>query len=181
MQLSEKDYLSKGKFRSVYIHPENPEICIKIGNEKFHTRALKRELKYVPKYQKRLNFLSGFHGAVETNLGKGYMFDIIRDYDGSISQTLESSLPSLNQEEVIQKLESMYSTLLAHRAPVGDFHARNILVRKTTPKEYELWIIDGFGNSDFIKICDFSKHLLQKKLIRKFNKLCKRLNLPKTF
>ncbi|MGJ8671435.1 YrbL family protein [Rubritalea sp.] len=181
MKLTKQDFLSEGKFRKVYTHPDNPNLCIKLGKPLFHKRALNRELYYLKKHQDALPFLSAYHGTVQTNLGLGYIFKIVRNSDNSISRILEKEVLTLDSNILTEKLFQMYHSLLKRGAAIGDFHARNILVRWISKTDYELWIIDGFGNSDFVRICDYSRFLLNKKLIRKFNSLCNSIDIPEMF
>lgn len=181
MNLTSDNFLSEGKFRKVYIHPDDPNLCVKLGKPLLHKRALKRELYYLKRHQDSLSFITPLRGTVDSNLGLGYIFDLVRNYDGSISDTLENEVATLDSSVLSEKLHEMYQELLLKRAAVGDFHARNILIRWVSKTNYELWIIDGFGNSDYLKFCDYSKYLLNKKLVRKFNKLCKRIDHTQTF
>jgi hypothetical protein len=61
---------------------------------------------------------------------------------------------------------------------VSDLHPGNLLLQKLSANDYQLVMIDGFGNSDFIKICDYSRFFLKKKLIRKFKRMLLQIGLP---
>jgi len=145
MNIAPQDYITEGSQRLLYAHPENKNLCVKIPKEHSNQRYVKREIFYTLKYQNKINCIPSYHGTVETNLGKGYVFDLITNYDGSVSETLQKS------------------------------------VHGATKSKYDLYIVDGLGNSDFIKICDVSKIFLKKKLIRKFTRLTHSLNLKITF
>ena len=180
MHIPDKYYLAEGKHRKVYIHPDNPDLCIKISKDqpRNRSRATKRELTYLNTYKERVTCFSFFHGVVESNLGQGYIFDLIRNEDGNISRQL-SELTGLAGLE--KKLTSLYQLFLNNGIIVGDLNAGSIVAREKKDGDYDLIIIDGTGNSDFIKICDYSKYFLRKKLIRKFNKLYRLLELPTSF
>ena len=89
--LAEELLIGKGRNKDVYIHPENPAQCIKINarDTKDHRAEMNyrksRELRNLPPSA----LMVSYFGAVETNLGTGYVFERIMDYDGINSKTLE--------------------------------------------------------------------------------------------
>ncbi len=179
LKITRENYLGEGEQKEVYIHPEKPELCVKFPkrDKKRKAKGLNREIRYTKQYQDELPFLARYVGFTETDRGRGYLFEVVRNDDGSISKTLSSVRSELDQGDLSDKVEEMYRSLLSARAVVSDLHASNILVQKHEGDSYDLMLIDGFGNSDFIKICDYSQHFLKKKLIRKFTQLCKELQI----
>lgn len=176
--LQEKHFIGKGRERTVYMHPQNKKYCIKIANEQYSRsqRVMLREIKYLIRHQDFLKHLSRYHHEVVTNFGRGFVFDLIRDYDGHISKTLEfyikqSNLRKINHLEV--KIDEIFQDLLERKAVVHDLKPHNILIQWSSNNNYKLIIVDGFGNSDFIKICDYSRRFALAKLVRKFNRLKK--------
>ena len=89
--LNEGLLIGKGGNQTVYINPKNPAQCIKISNgvDNDHRREMKyrrsRELRHLPQSA----LLTGYYGSVETNLGTGYVFERIVDFDEAGSKTLE--------------------------------------------------------------------------------------------
>ena len=173
LELSEKCFIAKGKHRKVYLHPTEFEKCIKIPRAGLKKRSRDREIKYLLKYSKlSSNYLSMYLGDVITNLGSGDIFHLIRDSDGSISKPL-SELEKL--EGIEEKIYDLYLDCMMHRVLIGDLNMGNIVAQMFGDSAYKLWIIDGVGNSDYIKVCDFSKYFLYKKINRKFSKLARSL------
>lgn len=180
MELLNEHYIGQGRQKVVYRHPCDPNLCIKIPKAKPRLlKSLKREIKYLKRHQQKLQFLADYLGEIETNLGKGYLFSLICDHDGAVSKPLESIYSEL--DGLGEKVASMYQSLLKNKSAVSELEPCNILVKRWENGEYELYIIDGFGNSDFIKVCDFSRTFLKKKLTRKFRGLCELLDLPQSF
>lgn len=58
---------------------------------------------------------------------------------------------------------------------VGDFNESNILVQQREDSSRHLVIIDGVGNSDFIKFADYLKIFRNKKFDRKWEFLMHQL------
>ncbi len=169
VELTEKDLISEGQHRKVYAHPTNFDKCIKIPKTGFKNRSRDREIKYLLKYSKlSSNYLSMYFGDVVTNLGTGCIFHLIRDFDDSISRPLSK----LNKLEGIEKkIHELHLNCVRHKVVIGDLHKGNIVAQMLEDSRYKLWVIDGVGNSDYIKICDFSKYFREKKINRKFSRL----------
>ena len=181
LHLHRDKLLGKGRQKAVYYHPEDESLCVKIPREGY-AHSLKREIRYIQKHQQKIPFIGAYRGEAETNLGQGYLFDVIRDFDGQISRDLEAFMQSeYDRDALADKASLLYELLIENRAPLSELQACNILVRKEEGKNYDLVIIDGFGNSDFIKICDFSRFFLKKKLIRKFTKFCRKTEISPSF
>ena len=80
-----------------------------------------------------------------------------------------------------EKVEFIFNELVRNKAALSELESCNILVKLKNDRAYDLDIIDGFGNSDFLKICDVSRFFLKRKLVRKFAKFCDQLQLSRVF
>ncbi|WP_423170664.1 YrbL family protein [Vibrio diabolicus] len=63
--------------------------------------------------------------------------------------------------------------LLESRVIPSDLVMSNILVRQSG-EEITLYLIDGFGNTEFIPVSDFIPYLMHKKINRKFKKFLRK-------
>jgi len=79
-----------------YQHPTNEEQCIKVPSDnKKAKKRLKADLSYYKKLhakQTDMQYIANYFGTINTNLGTGYIYQCIKDYDGTISKTLRSYL-----------------------------------------------------------------------------------------
>jgi hypothetical protein len=182
--LDENLLIERGSERSCYRHPKSPNRCIKIIDK--HSRRTKardkREIKYIKRYKrapKPLTIIPNYFGEIRTNLGSGHQFELILDYDGNISTKLSDYVRENGTSDYMhEKIITTYHTFLESNAVVSDLHPGNLLVQKKTKHDYQLIMVDGFGNSDFVMICDFSRFFTKKKLIRKFRRMLVNLKLP---
>ncbi len=182
IEISEEHFLGKGGTKRVYRHPNDSSLCIKFPKEK--KRALNgilREIKYLKKYQDRLKFLSPYLGEVQSNLGTGYLYQLAQNEDGSPAVEIRQHLDHLDRKSLYPKVVEIYDQLVKEHAVVSDLQIGNIFVKEKSSDDYDLCLVDGFGNTNFIKICDYSKYFLLKKLHRKFKRLCFKLDLPDDF
>ncbi len=177
IQLDTSRFVGKGLHRECYIHPDNKQLCIKVvvaGN----LSESKREQKYYKLLQKRdicWDVLPRFHGLIDTNKGSGAVFDLIRDFDGEVSKTLEHYLSSKrldNSENAgIKEAISIFKHELHRQAIITmTLSPKNIMYKKMTPNSGRLIVIDNIGNSDFIPICNYINYLAKKKIARKLRR-----------
>jgi len=169
--------IGKGLHRECYVHPENKNLCIKVvvhGDSK----EIQREQKYYSLLQKRnisWEVLPRFYGLVETNLGLGAVFDLIRNYDGSVSKTLEFYLVSNEKTGshylgLLKAINSLRKKLYQQKIITMTLKAKNIVYKKTNHEEGRLIIIDNIGNSDLIPICNYNAFMAGKKILRKWKR-----------
>lgn len=169
--------IGTGSHRKCYVHPENKDLCVKIiFNEDL--KESKREQSYYRLLEKRnisWEMLPRYYGVIESNLGHGAVFDLIRDYDGEISKTLEYYLSSSEILELqcpcfLQTFYSLKKYLYKYKIIPMDLKPENILYKKTSDKDGLLVIIDNIGNSDFIPVCNYVGYLATKKILRKWHR-----------
>ena len=99
--------------------------------------------------------------------------------EGNISKKLSEYIKTNEpNNSLTEKISDLYRLFLESRVLVSDFHPGNLLMQMPSVDDYQLVMIDGYGNSDFIKICDYSRFFLKKKLMRKFTRMLAQLGLP---
>jgi hypothetical protein len=177
INLDPSTIVGKGLHRECYVHPENKDLCIKIVVAGDHKES-QREQKYYRLLQKRnipWEILPEFYGVVETNLGSGAVFDLIRDFDGEISKTLQYYLASGDKPEaydlgLLKAIDLLKISLYQHTIITMTLKPKNIVYKKITPEKGRLIIVDNIGNSDFIPICNYNTFLARIKISRKWRK-----------
>jgi len=179
IEITKESYFSEGQHRTIYVDPRNSNFCIKIPKTGIESRSISREIKYLNRYSKNgASFLSMYHGKVETNLGTGYTFDLIRDDNGTVSQPLSKCRNLTGLEE---KVYALYLQCVRKGVIIGDLHSRNVVAQMDKHSNFDLWVVDGVGNSDYLKICDYSAFFRKKKIIRSFIRLNRNLGLALEF
>jgi len=172
--LNASDFVGKGLHRECYVHPNDEQRCIKVVVAGDLSES-KREQSYYKLLQKRgisWDILPRFHGIIETNMGAGAVFDLIRDYDGEISKTLEyylssKQLDSAENPGISQAISIFKQELYRQSIITMTLSPKNIMYKKTGPNKGRLVLIDNIGNSDFIPICSYIDSLAKKKITRK--------------
>lgn len=177
INIQPSDLIGTGVHRKCYIHPENADQCIKIVYRGGRAETI-REQKYYRYLAQRgipWKMLVQFHGNIETNLGMGAVFDLIRDYDGNTSKTLDRYFKSTDEttvsyENIFQCLRQLKHYLLEYNIITMALKPRNILYKRLSQTTGRCVIVDNIGNSDFIPICTYNKFFGNKKIKRKWNR-----------
>jgi len=183
--LDEEHYIAEGHTQKCYKHPEHKNLCIKIvkynpssGSRNIH------EIDYYEKLKKKHKkyaypFYSKYYGTVNTNLGNGYIFDLIRDIPtNEISLTLCDYLKMKNapfsDDLLTQELDRLKKMMIEYKVVARDLYARNICCKVISNTSIKLVIIDGMGHRDFIPLVDYFSFFTKLKIERIFEK--KKLN-----
>jgi hypothetical protein len=167
--------IARGGHRTVYPHPDDPGLCVKVLHEPWrlisrrlndplrHLRPRRHfdenrgELHELARLKRRLGPLltthfPAAHGLVETDLGEGLVVDRILDADGRTALTLKNHLWLYGLEpDCKAALDDFWRFLLMHRVMVRDPHPHNIVVQhRGGGGGLRIVMIDGFGSSDLL-------------------------------
>jgi len=176
VSLSPRDFVAEGTDRKCFRHPQNPDRCIKILHPERRAGRFWREIRYYLTLRRRavdFHHLTRFYGLLDTNLGKGAMFDLVLDDDGRVSRSLEYYL-ALNDRAfndwVVGEIESLKQNLYRQWIVFHDLNPTNILVKRLGFDEFRLVVIDGIGHNHFLPLASFSRTYARKKLVRAWNR-----------
>jgi hypothetical protein len=184
IELDPHALVGKGLHRECFVHPENPDLCVKIvvsgnGNENRREQAYYRELA---NRGVSWEMLPRFHGLVDTSFGEGAVFDLVRDNDGRTSLTLghylaSEQLTALHGTALREALQALKRYLLEHRIITMTLKTKNILFQLDSPETGKLVIVDNIGNSDFIPAVKYSARLASWKIERKWQRFERSLHV----
>ncbi|WP_409306411.1 PhoP regulatory network protein YrbL [Pectobacterium sp. B1J-3] len=187
LDLSPSLFIGKGRHRKCYQHPNDSSLCVKVvyNPTRGGKKELKRELNYYRHLQKRRidwRILPSFHGQVDTTQGTGYIFDLIRDYDGSPSKSLNDYLPkdfhdSVNDATLHALLSELKQDLIKNRIITMTLKAQNILYKKESSTTGRLVVVDNIGNAAFFPLANYVDTLSITKIERTWARFIDSLNL----
>jgi PhoP regulatory network protein YrbL len=175
LHIDRKKMIGKGRHRECFVHPDDENKCIKVvvyGDEK----ETEREQSYYQRLSKRQiswSMLSQYYGVVETNLGQGAVFELIRDYTGEVSRTLEDYLLTPNGIEfpvsrLLHSLRHLKKYLLQEKIITMTIKPKNIVYQRYSKTEGCLIIVDNIGHSDCLRLCDHFDWWASRKIERKW-------------
>ncbi len=168
-----------GNDRKCYLHPEDRSKCIKITYSGDYQQE-KKEIRYYHYLIRRnVSFarVADFYGTACTSRGTGCVFELVRDYDASISRRLSYYLHTrqIDRQHLKHELENLKQYLLDQNILVRDLRLDNILYQKQNKETGRFIIIDGLGNNEFLPLCTYLKVLGRRKTVRKWNRFAHRL------
>lgn len=171
-------FYGKGSHKKCFIHPENTNLCIKVAYNRGGQKDLLREINYISVLRRRnknYTLLPQYYGEVETNLGKGYVFEIIKDYDGNKCKTLEDfiisdKLFSENFNLIITLLKKLKTELYDNEIITMVLFPENIIFQRTAENNYRVRIINDMGSSVLIPLEYYFTYFARTKILRRWIK-----------
>jgi hypothetical protein len=177
LKLESSALIGRGLRRECYFHPEDENKCIKIVVAGDHKETLREQSYYRLLAKRNIAWerLARFYGNVETNLGEGAVFELIRDYNREVSKTLVHYFSTdkkigRNDRYLCHALRELKRYLLKWNIVTISLKPQNIVFKKTNESGGFLVIIDNIGNSDFIPICNYVNWMAKRKIHRKWQR-----------
>lgn len=184
MDLTSHLLIGTGRHRHCYLHPNSDHLCIKIvysmasGGDK----ELKRELKYYKYLSDRgisWEILPRYYGEVETNLGVGHVYDLVRDFEGDTAKSLEHYLEKSKKTGdftwLPPLLQEFKHSLCREQIVTMTLKPDNILVQRLSASKARLVIVDNIGEASFIPVASYIRYFYDKKLMRIWQRFIKLL------
>lgn len=168
----------QGTHKKCFLHPLDNNLCIKIAYNKGGQRDLNRKLNYLKvlkRHHKDYSILPQYYGPVKTNLGIGHVFELIQDYDGTKSQTLEDFINSPtafkeNFNMIVSLLKQLKTDLYKNEIITMLLFPSNIIFQKTAPDNYRARIINDMGSAVLIPLEYHFKYFAHTKILRRWEK-----------
>jgi len=182
IELKPEAMVGKGLHRECYIHPDNPNRCIKVvvlrGEEE--TRREQAYYKFLQKRQITWEMLPQFYGVEPTSMGPGAVFDLVRDSDGEVGKTFEhyfesSELTEQNLQGLLTSLQALKVYLFSQNIITMSIKPKNIIYQRRDEQTGTAVIIDNIGNSDALPLASYCHRLGKIKMTRKWAKFIRLL------
>ncbi len=174
VDLDSAEMIGRGSSRVCYVHPGDALKCIKITYVN-NASISREELRHYRRFSRRRiswDMMSRTYGHVRTTLGEGVVFSLSRDYNGSISRTLEYYLQNslVSPDLLAGALNNFKRYLIRERIVVRELKADNLVYQRLTPLCGKIVIIDGVGNNEFLPLANYSSLFARRTVRRKWGK-----------
>ena len=176
--LTQDNFIGKGRCRSAYIDPDNEDRCVKIVHYIDRKKCFgesNKENKYFKHLVKKnidWSMIPKYYGEVNTNKGKGLVFEIVKDYNGEISKSLEYYFETEERMNLIpnpmEKLQNLKNYVIKNKILSRDIRFHNILYKKSSETDGIYVLIDGVSNSEFIPFSQWFSKLNKAKILRRW-------------
>ena len=178
--LTDELFLGRGNHKEVYIHPTDKNLCVKIlfvePDEDFE-----REMRYRRALGKRadsMSLLTKYYGAVDTNRGRGYVFENVIDFDGSQSRTLLECLNNPSSIGTLVKvLLDFKHDFIGQKFAAAGMDPDNFLVQRTAPTARRIRIIDNIGTSARVPLLYYSDFLMARRAKKYWKRFVREIQL----
>ena len=189
LEIKEELFIGAGGHNATYIHPIDKTKCIKIP----HTPDdgdVKKEMRYRRMCAKKLEksrLVTEFFGTIETNLGLGYVFERVLDYNGKTSKDLKDFLPKTRPDtQTLQRIWTILlnfkSDFLRENIAIVDTDITNFMVQEPAPGTFRVRIVDNIGTPVLIPLVYWFEFAAAWKARRYWNKIVDYMaeNYPET-
>lgn len=178
LTINEELFIGSGGHQATYIHPIDATKCIKIP----HTPDdgdVRKEMRYRKSCASKLEksrLVTEFFGTVETNLGLGYIFERVLDYNGKTSRDMKNFLPKTKPDTAtLQKIWTILlnfkSDFLHENIAIVDTDIENFMVQETAPGAYRVRIVDNIGTPVLIPLVYWFEFAAAWKAKRYWNRI----------
>ena len=159
LKINEELFIGSGGHQATYIHPIDRTKCIKIPHMA-DDGDVRKEMRYrricASKLEKS-RLVTEFFGTVETNLGLGYVFERVLDYNGKTSRDMKKFLPTTRPDtETLQRIWTVLLTFksdfLRENIAIVDTDIENFMVQEPSPGVYRERIVDNIGTPVLIPL-----------------------------
>ena len=193
LALSEMEPFAKGTRRHCYVHPDNPNLCIKVMADRddmschiaqmldLEDHAWLKENMTEAVFER----IPARVSIVDTDLGSGITMELYRDVDGRISRSLAQLVEELGLvPSLIEAIDDLKRWLKQHRLPTRDTAPYNTVAVRLDHDRYRLHIIEGWTNRKYrwlalrSQIC--ARYAINRQLIRFDKRLSLFKHLPMT-
>lgn len=148
---------NRGRHRACFIHPSDPGKCIKVpARPGAFSQSLVEDdyYRYLARRRVPLDHLAACHGWVDTDRGRGLVFDRIGYEPGAsaASVNLERAIATrlIRESEIRAALLELRRYLQRHRILWSDENPKNICV--TTHPSLRFVIVDGLGGRQALNL-----------------------------
>ena len=180
--LQEKDFVGKGSERACYIHPNDKNKTVKVtykNNKRKKNKQTETEIKYYKQLKRRginnWKHLPEYFGEVKTNLGEGFIIELIRDFDGEVSKSFAYYIQE-NGVETYKKELKEYKQYFLDNCIIFNYGMmpKNILLRKNSKTDFDLVLIDGLGDVSHLTLPNKVPYFARRRISRRWDKFVKK-------
>ena len=178
LTIDENLFIGSGGHQATYIHPIDQSKCIKIPHMP-DDGDVRKEMRYrqicAAKLEKS-RLVTEFFGTVETNLGLGYVFERVLDYNGKTSRDMKKFLPKTRPDtDTLQRIWTVLLTFksdfLRENIAIVDTDIENFMVQESSPGVFRVRIVDNIGTPVLIPLVYWFDFAAKWKAKRYWNRI----------
>lgn len=185
IELNDELLLGKGRERAAYLHPLDNSKVIKVVHaidEKLNQNELEYDyLRYLERKKVPFSHLTKCYGFVNTNKGKGYVFDRVKDYNGKTSKSFKELVlnEGLSKENELELISQLKDYLFKNNILFIDIALSNVFCQEFKKGKHKLILTDGIGGKRIglkAKLYQYSRLFTKYKVLKQWGKFIDKYN-----
>lgn len=175
--------VGRGDERICYLHPVKPGRCLKISRLDKKKQTM-REISYFLYLKKKgasFSMIPDFYGVVKGDNFIGFEQELILGNNGffppNLYHYLSGDLSSFQEKKLWSALGKYKKYLIDNNIVVCDLVLSNFLVVECE-KQTKIYLVDGFGASEFFPVANYSKFIGRLKINRKWERFLNEKVIP---
>ena len=173
-----------GGHRRCYVHPEDPDLCVKVPARVDDRRCRVLQRRELNDYEALRSHgscalfdrIPAIEGVVDTDLGIGIVSQLCRDADGQISRNLaalvsEQGLPPT----LVEAIDELKQWLKAQRLLTHDTGPHNVVAVCLSEDKWKLVIIESWVNRRYQWLARYHRAFADHMIGRQLSKFDRRL------
>lgn len=196
--LKDAEPLLRGTYRSIYQHPLDDDLLIKVvrphatdrhrarqtwynsrrryGYFKPLVRELHEYLHLRASGRAELPFLQRFMGLVETDAGLGMVVGKVRARNGTLAPTLSAIVGREGFGGTLRaRVAELRDDMIRHHVVATDISAHNMVLADDATHGHRLVIVDGLGDQFLVPVNSWSRTANRWTCERRFERTCLRM------
>lgn len=187
--------LAAGSTQTVYQHPDDPSLLIKVRKLEQVQRAYDRKIGGLIGYRRRHGlhttwmrelehyfsvrlrlgyhpqFLQQYHGVIDTDIGLGLVVGKVTDQSGNLAPMLHHIVRDTGfTPDIRQKVTELLRQVNDLRISTTDISVSNLVYGWSEAAGHHLVMIEGIGVNTFIPLARFSNYVNVRSNKRHFRK-----------
>lgn len=153
--LAGNEPFAKGGYRHAYVHPDNPDLCVKVPARRDDTQAeamQRREIadwKWLLRHGREAWFerIPVIHGVAHTDQGTGIVSQLCRDANGQISRNLAIIMRTQGGDvtpALVAEIEQFKEWIRRERMLTRDTGPQNMIAQRLYENTWKLVIAEGW-------------------------------------
>lgn len=181
LSLAELDPFAWGKARHCYVHPDDPNLCIKVpASDDKRCHAQQRmdieDYAWMKKHGSAHLFdrIPEIKAVIETDRGLGIVTRLYRDVEGSISRPLSGLIAERGLSSFVSAIDEWKRWVRQHRLLTQDTGPHNLVAVHLGRDEWKLVIVEGWRNPKHHWLAELHPFFLDWMIDRQLRKFDRR-------
>ena len=176
---------AKGNRRHCYVHPDGPDLCVKVVADAGDERCLREQGRDLEGYRwltacrsdSVFDRIPAIEGVVDTDLGEGIVMRPYRDRDGRISRNLAQVIGERGlTPSLIREIDALKRWLRKERLLTRDTAPYNVVAVRSGDGNWQLMIIEGWANPRYRWLTWLLPFVKDRLIARQLNKFDRRVS-----